>query len=290
MTTENIHNEIFIPFSSRLQNLDSLDFFTQIFAYHGVFGRREIIDQTRTTSYSEFERLKVTPLVFGLMPLQALSRDSISVPIRGAIATHLRCLGINDDPSIVSIIKEISDQFYQAKSSKIYRKSKYSISRVIQAHGQVYREMQLTQNNRCAICGLNFTATNNNKNAQQTLDHCIPWNLIGDPSDGSNWQILCQQCNNAKSHYLSNFQFSEILNWVYTDKMENLAEAQPSTQTRYIVLSQKNACEYPNCTKNRHNSELFVFVDQNAIAVVDHCKVYCQEHYQQLRSPRNLLN
>jgi len=290
MTTKNIYNEIFIPFSSRLQSSDFLDFFIKIFAYHGVFGRRQIIDQTRTTSYSEFERLKVTPLVFGLMPLQALSRDSISVPIKGAIATHLRCLGINDDQNIVSVIKEISDQFYQAKSDRRYKKSKYSISKVIQAHGQVYREMQLTQNNRCAICGLDFTTTNNNKNTQQTLDHCIPWNLIGDPSDGSNWQILCKQCNNAKSHYLSHFQFPEILNWVYADEMKNLTKAQPSTKTRYIVLSQKNSCEYPNCTQNRHNSELFVFVNQNAIAVVDHCKVYCQEHYQQFTSPNNLLS
>lgn len=268
----------FSLFSTRLQESEALNLFTEVFIYHGALGRRQIINQTRNNSYSEIERLRVTPLVFGLMPLKALSRDSISVPIRGHISNHLERLGIDVNQKLIDVVKEISDQFYQAKSSPKYKRSKYSLSRVIQAHSQIYQDIQQKQDNRCAVCGLYFNS-HSEQDKQPTLDHCIPWNLIGDPSDGSNWQILCKQCNNAKHHYLSHFQFPEILNWVYTDRRESLINSKPSMQTRYVVLTQKSYCEYPNCTSNHRNSQLFVVSDKNALPVVDHCKVYCSQHY-----------
>jgi hypothetical protein len=279
LTLDDIHL-VFEPNHSRLKNEKTINLFLDLFFYHGVLGERYIKNES-IVHINELERLAITPLVFGLMPKKAISRDSVSVPIRPSIEQHLSSLEIKVSNDLVNVIKEVSDQFYQSKSSRSHKNSKYKLHRVKQSYPTIYNKLLESQHGRCLVCGVILNENDDSEN-RPTLDHCIPWSLIGDPIDGSNWQILCHSCNRIKSEYTSYFHFPEIFNWVYSEILDNFTkfgDSPISKKTRYLALLLKHTCEYPDCCKNVSNSRLFVVPDNHSMPVVDHCKVFCEEHF-----------
>ena len=154
---------------------------------------------------SEAERLTVVPLVFGLIPRDALHRVRPDQRIKPIIRAHLSTLSVDYDEELVHLIKRVSDQYYDSavRRDPSVRRRKMGIEGVRALRRGIYEGLVARQMGRCAVCGVRF-----GKNAVETLDHILPWCLAGDPYDGSNWQLLCERCNQGKREWLSAFPVS----------------------------------------------------------------------------------
>lgn len=221
-------------------------------------------------SHTENDGLRILPLVFGLLPQEALYREKYDALVKPLIEKHLQTLGINKEPILVRVLKEIADQYYRTEKESTSGQVKYSIERLKAYHPDKYSSMIKQQNNRCALCGTLFDGT-----VIESLDHILPWRLAGEGKlTGSNWQILCFECNRGKREFLSSLQSPLAFNWIYSKALSDYV-SEPNAETRYVLLAQCGCCE--RCGNTSRQALLKVKKRiQNALCVVDNLEVLCE--------------
>ena len=72
----------------RLLDLTNIEVFKDLFISHGVPSNRQV-----SSEFSEIQRMKVVPLVFGLMPKSAIFREHKDQQIKPQIREHLNSIG-----------------------------------------------------------------------------------------------------------------------------------------------------------------------------------------------------
>ena len=128
--------------------------------------------------------------------------------------------------------------------------------------------MRRKQNNRCRVCGVNFAG-----GEDETLDHVIPFRLVGDVPSGANWQLLCPKCNGGKGQLFSFIQSSAWQNWIYGKSDVDVI----NQEARYVLLSSYGKCARPSCSHHASSSQLFVVHSKkNGLPIVDHLAIYCE--------------
>jgi hypothetical protein len=227
---------------------------------------------------TEAERLSVVPLVFGLIPSRALVRAKRDERIKPHIREHLIYIGLEPDESLIDIVKAVADQYYATQSEGSLgvstRPRKYGISDIKALNRRLYQKMLGRQNHRCAICGVTLSRA-----TEETLDHILPWRLIGDVPSGSNWQILCQECNSGKQAWFSALQSPEAINWIYARHDQPIPSDTPTLETRYVVLAQLGKCQAPGCTATAASGHLVLHkVVQSGLAIADNLIPRCESH------------
>jgi hypothetical protein len=262
--------------SSQARLLDSrnIQLFKDLFICHGIPINRKI-----SRIFTETERMEIVPLVFGLMPKSAIFRENDDQKIKPLIRENLISLGFNEiDEDLVTVIKDISDQYYFTSGKRPNRK-KMSISDIRMRYRKDYFNLRSLQNNRCAICGIKLS------DADEHLDHKIPFRLIGDKPGGINWQLLCSKCNIGKSSYISALQPSISQNWIYGlsidefESINNFDDTQWGLPVRYSILMQKKKCEFFGCNANPLSNQLILKINcKTALPVIDNFSVYCEDH------------
>jgi hypothetical protein len=142
--------------------------------------------------------------IFLLLPHKCLYEEpNEDKPI---IREHLISLGVLPDEDLIRAIKFFCVNFraQRTKSAK-----KMGISDVYIKSPHLFNSILLKQKGRCKICGEVLQYGHN-----MQLDHVLPWHLGDDPSDGSNWQFLCEVCNSGKGEFpyysLTNYGFNSI--------------------------------------------------------------------------------
>jgi 5-methylcytosine-specific restriction endonuclease McrA len=258
-----------------VRNIDreTLVLFEDIFAAHGCLGFRDESAYNRIKDLSEWTKLSVVPLVFSLIPEFALSnlRD-LNTKTKPQIRRHIEDLGIQSPSErLITILKRVADNFF---SAKIHDRSTGGSRRKkglsdLKSRRQLYEAIRSRQCGRCALCGDKY------ENICQTLDHILPHSIGGDPQDGSNWQVLCDECNTGKGSYISSYQSPASLNWIYSTGILD----QISSELRYVTLSQLRRCQEPSCNSSALNSKLIVQRRSNqGLLIASHVTVYCEVH------------
>lgn len=235
-----------------------------------VFGTR---DQGHAPRMSEWERLSIVPLVFGLLPEAALVRERPDQRVKPIIVRHLTSLGIAATDELVTTLKRLADQYFEsAPRPPLPRRQKLGVESVRALRLGTYSSLQARQGNRCAVCGARFGT-----GVLETLDHILPWRLAGDPHDGSNWQLLCDECNRGKREWLSALQSPQALNWFY-----GFAEEWPTRttlETRYLTLVLAGKCQVADCDANPKTSRLELTKRlPTGLPVLDNIVVRCEQH------------
>lgn len=260
---------------ARLASHSYLHLFKEIFLAHGALGV-----STSNRDFSEVERMTIVPLVFGLIPHGAIYRKSRDIQIKPLIREHFAKLGIsNKDEELISIVKEIADQYYFSAAPRPVRR-KMSVSDLRTNSRHDYLCLRQMQHGRCGICGALLS------DSDEHLDHKIPFRLVGDVANGSNWQILCRQCNIGKSSWLSALQPSVSQNWIYGDlDLEHCgSESNPADDigltSRYALLALRRKCEAPGCSNTRLESRLRVQLNvPTGLPILDNFIVLCEAHW-----------
>lgn len=269
-----------IPLSSKaFPELDAeLGLFRNLFLAHGVFG------QSRSeNNFSERDRMSVVPLVFALVPWGAVYRNARLRQLKPLIRQHLSSIGLTAaDEEFVEIVKEIADQIYF--SSVVAVRSKMTLSRLRAESPSIYRSMVQAQAGRCSLCGELLTA------CIPTLDHRVPFKILGDPSDGANWQVICDACNTGKWTWFSALQPPVAHNWIYDSipckKMQAFLESQDGDiesvlglTLRYCLFASKRACYFANCKRTVRESRMrIVRRKREGLLVWDHLDIACDHH------------
>lgn len=261
---------------ARLTNLETVALFKRVFRRHGASPRAEVPLDDPTT-FSQEDRLRVVPAVFGLMPAIALDRDQPrAIPLKRPIREHLAQLGLNaEDDELIEILHYVIHHFTASlgfPGRSIPRK--VSVSELRATRRGIYHTVRSIQNDRCAVCGLRFPST-----ADETLDHVLPWRLVGDPSSGLNWQLLCRPCNAGKRGWLSSIQEPQAFNWWYGGGDDWFASPEANIETRFLVLIQRGRCAIRGCGAGPRDRELFVQrFRTSGLAVADNMQVLCERH------------
>lgn len=252
----------------RLRDPQTLKTFTRVFAA-----------RTSSDRGTEAERLALVPLVFGLLPVSALTRRRPDERIKPLIRQHLKDLGLPTEEPLVDALKDVADQYFDAALRPSgERKRKLGIESVRALRGDTYAELRARQAGRCAVCGARLGA-----DTVETLDHIIPWLLVGDPFDGSNWQLLCADCNSGKREWLSALQSPQANNWHY-GAGDTLPFAEPTLEARYVALAVAGHCQFSECSVRPNSGQLRVRRQvASGLAVVDNLAVLCEDH---LADPR----
>lgn len=257
---------------------DSLDLFKTVFLAYGARGGRDPNAYSKASKLNDLEKMKIVPLVFQLLPREAIDPNSgrqLSEPIKPIIMKHLVSIGLQkDDKDLVDILKTVSDQYYQCAlakvdKSKVAMRKKASIA-TLMANQPLYKKKLGEQNKRCPVCGSELT-----ESGKDTLDHVLPYSLLGDISDGANWQIMCRECNTGKGDFLSAFQAKEAFNWIYP----SVDTTNPSPATRYASLCINPICSEEECSATSATRSLRVIVENvSGLAVYSNLRVRCELH------------
>ncbi|MDY3551364.1 HNH endonuclease signature motif containing protein [Gemmata sp. JC717] len=260
----------------RLRDLATLTLFKR--AFLKALDRPDPHGLSAHAALTESERLLVVPLVFGLMPAKAVWRGRRDERIKPHIRDHLASIGLMPDEVLVDILKTVADQYYETQSEGIVRaiprKRKYGIADIKAMDRGLYHQMVQKQCGRCAVCGILLDQAED-----ETLDHILPWRLVGDIPSGSNWQILCQVCNSGKRAWFSALQSPESMNWIYSGHDQAIPHAEPTRETRYVVLAQLGVCQEPGCMNTPAAAHLRVRKClSSGLAVVDNLTLLCDSH------------
>lgn len=262
---------ILLSSPARLADPETLSLLVLHFSRH--LGQRyadRVAGDTRVLC--EEDRLSIVPLVFGLLPRSAVIRASYDVPVKPLLKSHLENFGVAPCRDLLDVLKSVADQYYRTTPG-LNRPRKFGIADLKAIDFRRYRELLSRQEGRCVYCGLMF-----NGNEEETLDHVIPWRLVGDVGDGTNWQIICRECNVGKSSFLSSLQTIESLNWIYDMSLEGVS-FDVSLRTRFALLVQQPRCSESGCTHTPKSERLYVIPRlKDALPVVDHHHVVCEVH------------
>jgi len=224
---------------------------------------RQVAGRDDASLSRELAELFSYRLMFLLLPEECLFGD----PERDKplIAAHLIALGVNPRNDLVRAVKFLVDNF-RAKTRR--EQSKTSISDVYVKYPRIYDAINTRQGGRCAVCGTILVYGVN-----MQLDHVMPWHLGDDPSDGSNWQFLCDVCNRGKG-MLPHYALSALqANWIRPSVTHSLKE-----DVRYAALKRDGQCSVsgrgPTETElrvvKRHPSGCWV-LDNLRVVSVDGC-------------------
>lgn len=254
---------------ARLANPRSLQVFKDLFVFHGALGFGH---PDRNPKLSEYDRLRITPMVFGLMPKAAVLRDRDDIPVKPIIRSHLTELCISEDEELVDVLKSICDQFYETRKNSGWKKRKLGL-KDIRANVALHRRLRNAQNQRCRLCGVSLEM-----DANPTLDHCIPFRLVGDVPDGSNYQLLCGECNRVKGNYISALMHAKFYSaWYYEVGIES-GSGTPA-EARYVRLAMDGRCMAEGCRAGPMTARLYVRSrTETGLPVLDNLTVVCDEH------------
>jgi hypothetical protein len=222
--------------------------------------------------------MHVIPLIFGLMPREAIYRRRRDVQIKPIVRRHLSEIGVfGNDEELVAIIKEIADQLFFTSGPRPVRK-KTRVVDLRTTDSREYTRLRELQNNRCKICGRPLM------DVAEHLDHKIPFRLVGDTPKSQNWQLLCDECNVGKASWFSGLQPPVVQNWIYgslddQDQQNTSFHSDVGLTLRYAVLVNKGKCEYSKCQRGPSSTELIVRTNcSTALPVFDHLAVFCLDH------------
>jgi 5-methylcytosine-specific restriction endonuclease McrA len=253
----------------------SLSVFKDVFLAYGARGYRDNSSFVKVHRLNESEKLQVVPLVFQLLPFSVVNPHSgrrLVDPIKPAIKHHISTIGLDEsDHDLIEILKSCSDQYFKCAYAKEFgtKPNKNKISD-LRANKTLYKKICDRQNNRCCICGSVLRIQ-----CDETLDHIIPFSLMGDIPDGANWQILCSECNSGKGHYLSALQIPHSINWIYP----RVDFPVPSRETRYCALTRNPQCAHPGCNATAMTRQLrLVHNGHDGLAIYSNLRVYCELH------------
>jgi 5-methylcytosine-specific restriction endonuclease McrA len=258
---------------ARLTQTARIDVFLQFLCEHGALGYG--FDPKRaTTPPSEEELLAILPLFFGLMPLRALVPPVRSgyPAIRPLISSRLEKLSLQEQ-LLEDVLVSIADQYRSTQKNRYLNTNSTKFGmRDVRARRSMYGKIQQRQGNRCATCGAPF------HEVDETLDHIVPWQFIGDISDGSNWQVMCQPCNSGKGDLVSSLQSPFAHDWLYGGTF-----TWPSVKlhqvSRYLALRRSVICAADNCKLAARDTRLFVVrKDLDAVPSLDNLDVRCDDH------------
>lgn len=264
---------------TRLGNNSALESLKNFAGFHLGEQHHALIDVDKARRCTEGEKASLMPLMFGLMPVSAAFRESPYVEVKPIIQRHLNDIGIEPSPLLLSVIKDLCDNFDRTRfrdGPPALRPRKSSISD-LRSQPDLYRRMRQLQGSRCAVCGCTF----GDGQREETLDHVIPWRLGGDPPGGWNWQLLCRRCNTAKDTLLAAYLAPEYSNWIFPGPI-----GQPSAlglelheRGRYLALRHYGKCQDPDCEVTARIGALRVARTRpNGFSVLDHLTVLCDSH------------
>lgn len=251
---------------------ENLKLFKSVFLAYGALGARNEESYARVAKLTEFEKLQIVPLVFALLPAKALAARPNSLTfVKPLIREHLTALGIDaSDDELLSILKRVVDQFQQATWDLIRWKGMSSL----RIERRLYMEIRDRQADRCTVCGSRLVVE-----CEETLDHVIPWKLLGDVSDGANWQILCALCNRGKREFMSALQSQAALNWLYTSNFKPTPPINISDEARYVALTRSPGCAEAGCKNTARTSRLTLSATVlTGLPIVAHQRVRCEYH------------
>jgi hypothetical protein len=233
-------------------------------------------------SFREVDRWWAARTLFACLPVGALElrpgRDKFAPVLRA----HLSALSLPVDQRACLVLKGIIEQMIATSPAMSARhglraRRKYGVADV-RALGR-YAAIDAHQRGRCDTCGrLLMDAWS------VELDHIVPFTLIGDIPDGSNWRLLCGDCNLGKHEFLSSWLAPDSWNWIGPANYGRMWEG-PTLRARYTVLSTQQVCI--NCSRGA--GEVTLHVGQRvstALPVPTNLSVYCEEHIPQRPTTR----
>jgi hypothetical protein len=205
-------------------------------------------------------------LVALLMPEAALFEDHPKV--KPIIRDHLVSITSCEDEELVSALKFFANNF-RNKLQKSRRKQ--SIEDVKLMFPAAFDSIMQKQGGRCKLCGVPLLYGGN-----MELDHIVPWHLGDDPSDGSNWQFVCGECNKGKSEWMHYTAHIAKVASITTRSANQLTAA-----VRYAALSRDRGCVKCRATSKSRKLDVVrrvatgCWVLDNVVAVCDERAAIC---------------
>jgi hypothetical protein len=228
------------------------------------------------SQFSEADRWSASRTLFGCMPARVVSlrpgRDKY-VPV---VHDYLSGLGLPCDDRACLVLKGICEQLTLTSPALCAQwglkpRRKYGVSHV-RALGQ-YSHITKRQHHRCATCGVPLAVAENVE-----LDHIIPFSIIGDVSDGSNWRLLCGKCNMGKADFLSSWLAPDSWNWISLKNVQFVQNG-PTLRARYAVLATRMRCQVAGCGKGPEVAHLSVCrLDPRGLHIPSNLAVCCESH------------
>lgn len=244
--------------------------FVDFMLAHGALGRE--MRPAPGVKHGDADVFRYVPLAFGLMPVGV--RQGFGQPLirlRPQIKLRLEELGIVGIPNLEDVVFALSDQYRSSYGGSNYatRTRKLGIED-LRARPTQDKLIRSRQGSRCASCGCLL------KDTQETLDHIVPWQLIGDVDDGCNWQILCSTCNSGKGSNLSSLLGYLAHGWLYG---YDLSGSKYWVKTRYAVLKRDVGCTQATCSAGPTSAQLFVrLVSVRGLHTIDNLVTVCEAH------------
>jgi 5-methylcytosine-specific restriction endonuclease McrA len=217
--------------------------------YHGALGFRP--DGAFRPQLSSSEYLASIEFLFAAMPASLIGGEYSPAPIKPTIAAHLRNRGSDEpDDVLLACLKSVIEQYQRTRPrSAVWRTRKRGIAD-IRANTTMYGLIRSRQGHRCATCGICLASGS----VDEHLDHVVPFRLIGDVPDGSNWQILCTTCNLGKAEFLMPVLRPSWHNWSYQEGTLAATLEEISNEVRFAAYWDVGACVY--CGRSPHETQL----------------------------------
>jgi len=160
---------------------------------------------------------------------------------------------------LCEIIESVFSQYLKSNRKVI----KYGIGSVRDHYPTIYNEIIAAQNYRCLFCGYQFIEDESDID----LDHILPFKIGGDPTNGSNWQFLCKDCNYGKRDLFSYLQHRVAFGWVYhlSGWVPETEGRMDKSRIRFIVLARDKKCEI--CSTGPRDVRLEVVNNTNGLSI-----------------------
>lgn len=176
-----------------------------------------------------------------------------------------------DFRTLGDMIETVYVNWQQSKKS---RRAKYTIGTLREKHVRIYSEILQAQNHRCVFCGYLFQNSEN-----MHLDHILPYNLGGDDTvKGSNWQLLCADCNEGKGVSFTVLQYRGRQDWIYTLKnwYPETEERDNWRRFRLFVLVRDGQCI--QCKRGPDQVQLTTLNMGSGLSVPSNMVCVCEEY------------
>jgi 5-methylcytosine-specific restriction endonuclease McrA len=137
----------------------------------------------------------------------------------------------------------------------------------------IYNKILRVQGHRCVYCGYLFEEYD----PVMELDHIIPWKIALEGKNGSNWQFLCKDCNNAKRDLFTILQYRGREDWVYKLKgwKPEIEKRENKVRFRLFVLIRDGGCR--NCGKGPREAELCSVNQTVGLSIPSNMVCLCRE-------------
>jgi len=257
-------------------SVGSLETFKELMIGHGALGSAGEDQWIAATGLSELQKMHLVPLAFGLMPPNLFQIPNHPFrQVKPSIVAHLQFHNADaTDVELIEIIKHICDHYVDCVRDPARAARRKSGMRDLKANRQLYDKVMTRQHGRCSLCGVLFSSI-----VHETLDHVIPYKLLGDPPDALNWQVLCNECNGGKAHYISALQSPEAWNWIYGQVNRDTGSI--SQELRYVALSSRAKCARVGCDNNAKLKQMHIRRSAGlaaGIGILWNVEIMCEDH------------